>query len=343
MEGPVARAAVELDRLLTDDERAGRFAGAVRLEERGRAVLDAAYGTADRSSRRGVATTSSFQIASVSKQFAAAAVLLLDEAGTISTEDPVSRWIEGCPDAWRPVTIHHLLTHTSGLPHWRDLPALDVARPATDAALLEAFASVPLKFPPGEGWAYSSPGYQLLARIVERASGDRYSSFLRRRIFEPLRMTRTAAGSRPPAPDDVALGYAAGVAVPSFELDTVGRGAGDLWSTTGDLARWDRALADPDRLLSRRSLDRTFTPHVALPREETSNVPSLEHAAYGYGWYLARIAGTEVRFHSGDNPGYRALNLWVPNGDVVLCLLSNSEETDVGRIALRVLRELRPR
>jgi CubicO group peptidase (beta-lactamase class C family) len=328
---------MEFDSNLAEQAHRGQFAGSVLLTFGGSTLLDKGYGIADRTTGAPIGRDTAFQIASVSKQFAAAAILLLEERGKLSLSDPVGRWIAGSPAAWGPVTIHHLLTHTSGLPHWRDLPELDLFAPATWDRVLSIFSSHSLMFPPGKGWAYSSPAYHLLARAVEEASGEEYADFLRCEIFEPLGMTDTGAGNDPPRASKRALGYAAGTPVVPFELETANRGAGDLWSTTGDLARWDRAVSTPGRLLSQESLETMFTRHELLPASEASRFPVVRDLSYGYGWYLGDLRGRQVRFHLGDNPGYRSINVHFPEVDALLCVLSNEESSGVAEIALRLL------
>ncbi|WP_025618447.1 serine hydrolase domain-containing protein [Salinispora cortesiana] len=154
-------------------------------------------------------TESRFQLASVSKQFTAAAVLLLVEEGTLLLEDPISRWIDGCPEQWRDITLHHLLNHTSGLGHWDDYPMIDLGQWVEPSELLNTFHSVPLQFPTGQGWRYSSPAYVLLAQIVQRSADTPYRSFLAERIFDPLGLTQTFAGM-PTAQPNLALGHNAG-------------------------------------------------------------------------------------------------------------------------------------
>lgn len=139
-------------------------------------------------------TKSRFQLASVSKQFTAAALLLLVEEGTLLLEDPISRWIDGCPKQWRDITLHHLLSHTSGLGHWDDYPMIDLGQRVEPSELLKTFHSVPLQFPPGAGWRYSSPAYVLLAQIVQRSADTPYRAFLADRIFDRLGLTQTFAG-----------------------------------------------------------------------------------------------------------------------------------------------------
>jgi CubicO group peptidase (beta-lactamase class C family) len=137
----------------------------------------------------------SFQLASVSKQFTAAAVLLLAADGALSLEEPVGRWIEDCPASWHSITTQHLLTHPAGLPHWDDLPDIPLDGNVDAGAELSIFQQAPLRSEPGRSWYYSSPGYVVLAHIVQRAADIPYSQFLAERIFEPLGLTSTFAGN----------------------------------------------------------------------------------------------------------------------------------------------------
>jgi CubicO group peptidase (beta-lactamase class C family) len=316
----------------------GNFAGTAALVLGEKLLLSRAYGASDALGRVPFASTTASQIASVSKQFTAAAILLLEEQDKLTLQDRLPTWIEGSPRAWEGISVQHLLTHTSGLPHWRDLPDLDLFHPVRPEVILRAFASVPLRFRPGAGWSYSSPGYQLLGTIVERASGMPYPGFLQERIFRPLGMQRTFAGSSPPDGVESATGLDQGAPVPSFDLDTTGKGAGDVWSTAEDLLIWDRAMSQPGRLLSAASIERTFRAYAALPAAKAGDAPELDEPAYGYGWYLAKMNGHKVRFHSGDNPGFRALNLWIPTAALFLTLCSNRESTNVHELAVGLLK-----
>jgi CubicO group peptidase (beta-lactamase class C family) len=218
------------------------------LLQRGNDDLVAFAGGASGASPGTACTLSTrFQICSVSKTFTAAAVLALADKSVLSVSDPVGRWIGGCPASWAAITVHHLLTHTAGLEHWWGIPGLDPTVPLTPAEELRLFSEAPLLSAPGERFSYSSPGYALLGRIVERAADQPYASFLATTIFDPLGMASTFAGNGAGQPQ-LATGHMAAVPVPSFELDTTNAGAGDVWSTAHDLARWDRALASGEIL-----------------------------------------------------------------------------------------------
>jgi CubicO group peptidase (beta-lactamase class C family) len=273
-----------------------------------------------------------FQIASVSKQFTAAALLLLAERGAVATDDAVHRWLDGCPASWNTMTVHHLLTHTAGLVHWRDLPALDLTAPIDAGEQVGLFQHAPLLSAPGERYSYSSPGYALLARIVERAADQPYASFLAQEIFGPLGLAATFAGNGDGRPG-LADGHRNGVPVGSYELESANIGAGDLWSTARDLARWDQALAAGE-ILTGASRQAMFAMQTSTDRDDWS----ICTPGYGYGWCIGSTRnGNQVIYHPGDNPGFLALNAWFPRDDVRLVLLTNEETTDMEAIIGQML------
>jgi CubicO group peptidase (beta-lactamase class C family) len=269
-----------------------------------------------------------FQVASVSKQFTAAAVLLLAERGVLAVGDPADRWLAAGPPGWDRVTVHHLLTHTSGLPHWRDLPGLDLSAPASAAELLGRLRSAGLLFAPGRRHSYSSPGYVLLANIVEQAAGLPYAQFLAGEIFASLGMTATFAGN-PAGQPDLAHGHRDGRPIRSWDLDTANKGTGDVWSTAPDLAAWDQALARGE-FLATASRQAMLTAHT--PVDEDYGLP-IRPYGYGYGWFLGTgPGGRTVIYHPGDNAGFLALNAWFPDHDTRLIMLTNDETTDASAI-----------
>lgn len=305
--------------------------GVVLVQRGGRDVLATAQGRTGASPDSACGLGTRFQIASVSKQFTAAAVLLLAERGVLALNDPASRWLAAGPPGWDRVTVHHLLTHTSGLPHWRDLPDLDLTEPASTEDLLGRLRSAGLLFAPGQRHSYSSPGYVLLAHVVEQAAGLPYAEFLATEVFGPVGMESTFAGN-PAGQPDLAVGHHDGDAVPSWELDTANKGTGDVWSTAGDLATWDQALSRGQFLgdASRQAMLTVRTPVAG----EDYGLP-FRPVGYGYGWFLGTGPGGQtVVYHPGDNAGFLALNAWVPGHDTRLIMLTNDETTD----AIAILR-----
>jgi CubicO group peptidase (beta-lactamase class C family) len=308
-----------LNSKLSELAAAGRFRGAVRVESEGSTRFDAAFG-ADGAGTP-LTTDTAFQIASISKSFTAACVLRLVGAGRLSLEDPLTSFTDLGPPAWREITLHMLLTHTSGLAHWKDT-GLDLHEPRPREELLARFAATPLAFEPGNGWAYSSLGYVLLAHVVETAPGEPYPTILEREVLSPLGLRQTGA-EEPAAGATAARGSRGGEPVSSFDLK-VNVGTGDVWSTAADLVRWPRALAS----LAPSALSR----QAAVADEEDG----LTDIGYGYGWFTASLDGERIIFHPGDNAGFVSLLVWVPDRDLVLAMLV-ADQIDLAPLALPAL------
>jgi CubicO group peptidase (beta-lactamase class C family) len=266
-----------------------------------------------------------FQIASVSKQFTAAAVLLLAERGKLSLDDRIGQRLDGCPPAWQDITLHQLLTHTSGLGHWDDYPMIDLARRMEPAELLATFHRVPPLFRPGAGWHYSSPAYVLLAHVVQDVAGRPYQDFLADEIFTPLGLAGTFAGSPGDRPD-IAQGHDRdGHPIGSWDLDVVNVGAGDIWSTTADLLTWIDGLR-AGRLLGARHRELMVGEQAPTGRDGDSR-------GYGYGWFVGEVHGHTWFHHSGDNAGFIAFDACVPALDCRIVLLSDSDAYDSATIS----------
>ena len=281
----------------------------------------------------GVACSSGtrFQLCSVSKQFAAAGVMLLVEAGQLHLGEPVDRWLPEGPPQWRHVTLHHLLSHTAGVPHWHEAPGLDPSEPMTIADRLEAIWSAPLRSEPGGLWHYSSPGFVLVGLIVERASGQPYSEFVAERILSPLNLVQTTMGE---APDGAALGYRDGRPVTAWDLAAM-PGTGDIWSTAGDLTRFTAALHG-GQLLAPSSLRAICTPHVAIDDEDDEE-PRLTTTGYAYGMFTGNFAGHATFYHPGDNPGYQSLACWIPDLQASIVILANDEDMNMTSLLRQLL------
>ncbi len=164
---------------------------ACKIIHAGEPVKNYFFGTANLEWQTPVTSETVFEIGSVSKQFTAAAILLLAEQGKLSVEDPVSKYLTNTPASWANIRIRNLLAHTSGIRNYDGLDGFELRQHLTQAQFISKLAALPLNFPPGEGWAYSNSGYNLLGYIVENISGENYWDFLQTHIFTPLQMTRT--------------------------------------------------------------------------------------------------------------------------------------------------------
>ena len=259
-----------------------------------------------------------YELASATKPFVATAILLLVQDGKISLEDKVSKYLNETPEAWKSVTIRHLLSHTSGIKDYSS----DLRRAFPHDTSPEKFAQEvmrePLNFVPGEKWAYSNTGYVLLGMVVLKASGKSYDAFLQERVFKPLGMKATRRHS----PDEVvphrAAGYmwAGGGGLRNAEFLkylTMNQGDGGILSTAPDLAKFDAALST-DRLLSAPSRDALWTP-VKLNDGKTHG--------YGLGWFLEEVNGHKHVHHPGGSPGANAMISRYPDDRLTVIFLTN--------------------
>ncbi|TWI12770.1 serine hydrolase domain-containing protein [Aerolutibacter ruishenii] len=317
----------------------GDVPGAVLLVlHDGTPVIRRAVGLADVDAGIPVTLSTNFRLASVSKQFTAAAVLLLAEDGRLHLDDPVSHWLPQLPANANDVTLHHLLSHTSGLHDYEDLMAADFkgqvhdadipcllasGRPCgADAGTIEPVPGLgPPYFPAGTAYRYSNTGYALLSLVVERASGQPYPEFLRQRIFAPLGMDGTVAfvdgASTVPAR---AYGHSLdrrGWNRTDQSTTSAVLGDGGIYSSIDDLAKWDAALRD-DRLLSARSRGLAFSPQT------TTATGEADVDAYGYGWRLYN----GMHWHSGETIGFRNVILRWPAQRLTVILLSNRDDPE---------------
>jgi CubicO group peptidase (beta-lactamase class C family) len=310
--------AAQLDGYLNDLANGRLFQGAVLIARGDRVILSKGYGFAD--AARGISNSAQtrFRLASVSKQFTAAAILLLQARGQLDVGASICGYLEGCPDAWQPITIQHLLTHTSGLPNYTDFASYDAtqAQPTTPDELVSRFRDQPLLFAPGTGYMYENSDYVLLGVIIERVSGQPYADFIRSAIFEPLGMHDSgfAAGA---AGEGDAVGYRV-VGEPAPPLDpTTLYSAGGLYSTVEDMYRWDQALYTT-QLLPAPLLAEMWTPHAGN---------------YGYGWRIDSVFGRRRIGHPGLMDGFQTMIARYPDDRVTIIVLSNMTGADVDGVS----------
>jgi CubicO group peptidase (beta-lactamase class C family) len=305
--------------------------GTAMVARGGSVAANLAGGLADIEAGVPCTSATQFQLCSVSKQFAAAAMMLLVESGRLSLDEPVARWLPEGPPQWRQVALHQLLSHTAGVPHWLEAPGLDPAEPMRISERLEIIQATPLRTEPGAQWHYSSPGFVLTGLIVERASGQPYPEFLAERILSPLQLTHTTVGGVPGA---AARGYRDGQPVPAWDLDAM-PGTGEIWSTAGDLTRFTAALHRGE-LITAGSLRAMCTAHAPLDDDDDGE-PRLTTTGYGYGMFTGIFAGHAAYYHPGDNPGYQSLACWIPDRAASIVILVNDEAASIPGLLRQLL------
>ncbi len=316
---PTATPVVEIpdaDAYLTREVAANRFSGVVLVVQNGHILLEKGYGLADR--EKGIPNTpqTRFHIGSLTKQFTAMLIMQLQERGKLQVGDLVSSHLPNCPSTWSAITIDELLTHTSGLMDFFDLPGLDglLTQRVTPDKIVNLFRDQPLLFRPGSEYSYSNSGFVLLGQIIEQASGESYASQIQKNILTPVGMTATTYGSSGPA-GACAVGYeTAWQRAPDVDL-SLGYAAGGLCSTVEDLYRWDQAL-NTTTLCSQASLDAMFSPHFTL-------APNVWE---GYGWVIRDLSGHRRISHTGLLYGFSSINARYPDDGVTIIILSNLED-----------------
>lgn len=311
--------------------------GAIVLVQRdGKIVYQAAYGVASLETRHPLTTEHTMHIASVGKQMTALAIMLLVQDGELAYDDPVGMYLPALEHFGEAFTIRTLLTHTSGLPDYDDDLSdeiLALADEPTNADLLDALSAWDdLPVAPGEEFAYSNPGYELLGSLIEAVSGMPFPEFMQQRIFEPLGMINTFSlpNAARRADPFVALSYTDEngevEAYPSDELDNL-VGSGSIYTTAGDMARYDAALSG-GILLDPNALAEAFMP-VTL--NDGSSEP------YGFGWELEEWNGESYVAHSGSWLGFEADYVRLPGFSVLVMLNRNYYDIpDEPRIGLQV-------
>ncbi len=299
------------------------FSGAVLIAKDNKIILNKGYGLADRESGRPITAETVFDIGSITKQFTAAAIMRLEEQGKVSVNDALTKYFENIPEDKRAITIHHLLTHSSGMP----LYSGDDYELINRDTFVERAMSAPLRFKPGERQAYSNPGYSILAVIIEKVSGQSYETFVREQILRPAGMEGTGYTAPFWKTETLARGYS-GLKDERTPLDFAWWGDGPSWnlranggflSTLGDLYRWHLAL-EGNKVLSESSKRKMASPHVA-----TQNPDRFA----GYGWFVSQTPRkTRLVSHSGGN-GIFAVNFrrYVDEG-VVMLFATNDSQND---------------
>lgn len=293
----------------------------------GEPILRRSYGLANIEEHVAATPAVNYRLASVTKQFTAAAILLLAEDGKLQLDDPIRKWLPTLPDATDAITIRQVLSHMSGLIDYEDVIPPTMTAQLHDTDVLKILESQNRTyFPPGTGYRYSNSGYALLALIVGRASGTDFASFLRERIFKPLGMNNTVAYE-----EDIstvanrAFGYSetnGSWARTDQSQTSAVLGDGGIYSSIDDLAKWDAALYD-ERLLSDESRKLAFTP--VTPTDD----PSVE---YGMGWRIT----AETLWHSGETMGFRNVIVRYPQRHMSVIVLTNRNDPEPYKTALAI-------
>jgi CubicO group peptidase (beta-lactamase class C family) len=315
---PVAR----MEQIIQSYAADHRFMGSVLVARDGKTLLDKGYGFANLEWQVPNTPTTKFRLGSITKQFTAASILLLEERGKLKTDDPVKKYMPDAPAAWDKVTIFHLLTHTSGIPSFTSFPDLPKRQleAMTPQQLVDWFRDKPLEFEPGTKWNYSNSGYVLLGYLIEKISGQSYAAFVQENIFTPLGMKDSGYDSNSAIIERRAAGYAPGKNGPEnagYVNMTVPLSAGGLYSTTEDLLRWEQGLFG-GKLLSPASMAKMTTPFKQ---------------DYAFGLGVSAQDGHKAITHDGGIQGFNTSLIYYPDEKLVVAVLANINGPGAGQIA----------
>lgn len=308
----LAQDVARMDQVVQASVEAQAFSGSVLVARDGEVLLDRGYGLANREWSIPNDGDTKFRLGSVTKQFTAVAVMILNERGLVDLDAPLKTWLPDAPAAWDAVTVRHLLAHTSGIPNFtafEDYESLKTL-PATMDSLIARFRDRPLDFQPGEGWRYSNSGYILLTAIVEKASGQSYADFVDETLFQPLGMTDSGYDSHAAILPRRASGYtpsARGLVNTDYLDMSIPQGAGALYSTTRDLLKWKQALFG-GRLLRPESLTILTTP---------------VRNRYAFGLIVTEADGNRTVSHTGGIEGFNTYLAYDPDRRMTVVVLGN--------------------
>jgi CubicO group peptidase (beta-lactamase class C family) len=318
--------ATRVDDYIRAEMRAQQIPGvSLAVIRNGEIVLAKGYGLANLEHQVPVKPETIFQSGSMGKQFTATAVMMLVEEGKLSLDDKLIKFFPDGPEAWRNITVRHLLTHTSGMSDYPD--DFDLRRDYTEDEMVQRIKAIPLAFQPGEKWSYSNLAYVTLGVLIHKVSGKFYGDFLQERVFKPLGMSTARVISEA----DIVPNRAAGYRLVNGELknqnwvsptlNTTADGA--LYLTVYDMAKWDAALYT-DKLLKRSSLEQMWTP-VKLNDGKTF--------PYGFGWALGNVHGHRLIEHGGSWQGFKSQISRYVDDKLTVVVFANQARANPAKLA----------
>ncbi len=294
--------------------------GAVFLVTKaGKPIYRKAFGEANLELHVPMVPEQVFEIGSMTKQFTAVSVLLLMEQGKLGLQDDITMYIPGYPTQGEKITIHHLLTHTSGIKNFTAMKTLrEIERNGlTPLELIDFFKAEPMDFAPGAQFRYSNSGYAVLGYIIEAVSGQTYAEFVQEHIFDRLGMTSSRYASHTEIIENRAYGYQAKDTLynKSYISYSLPYAAGSLMSTVDDLAIWNQSLQD-HVLLSKETTGLAFSTYALADGQKID---------YGYGWHILRIGNSPSWEHGGSIFGFKSMGVYLPQEDIYVIGLSNCD------------------
>lgn len=305
--------AVRLDSVLGAYAKQNQFNGCVLVSKKGEIIFNKGYGLANPAFSIPNNENTKFKLASVSKQFTATGILLLEQEGKLNVNDTLGKFFPNTPK-WKNITIHHLLAHTSGIPSFTDFPVYDTIKhfPLNHTQIIALFKDKSTEFEPGTKFSYSNSGYIILSEIISKVSGLTYKEFIEERIFKKCDMRNSGVLTSNEEPQNLATGTHVenGKFMLAEHIDmNIPSGAGALYSTTEDLFKFHNALMG-NKLLTKESLSKLTKPNLEK---------------YGYGVIIDNISGHNQIAHSGGIDGFATWYARYPEEDICIVVLQNAD------------------
>lgn len=305
----------EIEDYISSQDKYIKFNGSILIAKGEDILLNKGYGMANFEHEINNDSNTKFRIGSITKQFTATSILILQEQGLLNVTDKINLYIPNCPDSWNEITIHHLLTHSSGIPNFSSFPdfhsEITIKRHTLDQTM-SLFMNRLLIFAPGYRHSYSNSGYIVLGYIIEKVSNSKYEDFIAENIFKTIGMKDTGYDNSELILKNRASGYTDHGKKNAKYIDmSIPHAAGALYSTVEDLYLWDRSLYT-DKILNKESLSSMFTNYIG---------------SYGYGWFIdeAEINSKRVE-HGGLIDGFSSYICRYIDDDYVLIILTNDEQ-----------------
>jgi CubicO group peptidase (beta-lactamase class C family) len=321
----------KIDQLLSERYKTDGPGAVALVAKNGEILFKKAYGMANLELGVPMQTNMVFEIGSITKQFTAIAILLLVEEGKITLEDDLTKYIPDYPTHEHPITVHHLLTHTSGIRSYTDMPTFGEfwRNDYEPAKFIDMFKNEPMDFAPGKEWKYNNSAYFLLGMIIEKASGMSYPDFIEKNIFKALGMNNSFYGSHKKLIKNRAYGYqkeGEGFINAEYLSMTLPYSAGSIMSTVDDLFTWNTAVHSY-KLVSEEMLQKAFTNYTLNNGKETN---------YGYGWALNSLGENKTFEHSGGIFGFLTNAIYIPDLEIFVTVLSNNESESLIDVSTRI-------
>lgn len=320
----------KIDKILSNQFKSNETGVSALVAKDGKVLYRKAFGKANLELDVNMTSENIFEVGSITKQFTSVSILMLLEEGKLSLEDEITKFIPDYPTNGKKITIHHLLTHTSGIKSYTSMPSFGkvMTIDETPLAFIDFFKNEPMDFNPGEKYLYNNSAYFILGYIIEKASGISYPKFIQERIFDKIDMKSSYYGSHRKLIKNRASGYGKTdefVNAQYISL-TLPYAAGSIMSSVDDMLKWQTAI-HTNIFVKKETVNKAFT-NYTLNNGDKIN--------YGYGWSLNEINDLPTIEHGGAIPGYLSMGIFVPSENVYVILFSNCDCQSPEAIALEI-------